>query len=195
MGAHARRLDDAAQGFLAPTSARLARAEDHPKLERFVGERSGFVAIDFPIAFSLHPAPRTARFRFAAIVFGNFELLFEGFDQGFDGFLTLGEFAFGRFLKFPEGLLGQPQEFRRGLFEGVRAQCFKGVAQVGQGLFLQRFLFAQQIFRRGLFGFRRRAGVGGFHHLCPRFFQVRFFLRDLLAQFIFQSALDFYPPI
>ncbi len=118
-----------------------------------------------------------------------FELLFQRFDQGFDGFLALGQVALGGFLEFAERLFGQSQKFRRALFQRLGAQGFERLAQIGQCLVLQRALFHDHFFRRRPAGFSGGAGVAGFGELAAQLGQFRFALADLLAQFIFQSRI------
>ena len=68
-----------------------------------------------------------------------FQLLFQRLDQSFNRFLPLRQIAFGRFLKFSETLLREPQKFRRGLFQRIRAQGFERVAQIFDRFFLRQF--------------------------------------------------------
>ncbi len=115
-----------------------------------------------------------------------FELLFQRFDQGFDGFLPLGQVALGGFLEFSEGLFRQPQKFRRALFQCLRAQCLERLAQIHQRLVLQRALLHQHFFRCCMAGFRRGAGIAGFGQFRAQPGEFGLALADLLPQFVFQ---------
>ena len=95
----------------------------------------------------------------------SFELLLQRFDQRFDRFLPLGEVALGGFLKLAKGLFRQPQKFRRGLFQRIRAQSLEGVPQIierfflrgfglAQALLVELFLFGEDAFGGSLIGLR-----------------------------------------
>ena len=126
--------------------------------------------------------------------------MLERLDQTFDGFLPLRQIAFGRLLKFAERLFRQPQKFRRGLFQRVRAQRLESVAQirdrlflrglgVAQGLFVKRFLLRENFFRRRLIRLRRGERSFALRKLLARLRQFRFALCELLAQIIFQTRI------
>ena len=190
MRAHARRLDDAPQRFLAPTPARLVRLQHHAGTAAFPAASDWLDCASVSSCFFTSPSVAAcARLALLQAFLVSFELLLERFDQRFDGFLPLRQIAFGRFLKFAERLLGQPQKFRRALFQRLGAQRLERLAQIGQRLFLQRALFRDQFFRRRPAGFRRGTGVAGFGELAAQLGQFRFALGDLLAQFIFQPRI------
>jgi hypothetical protein len=78
-----------------------------------------------------------------------FQLLLQGFDQRGDGLLALFEIALRAFLKFGKGLVGQPEEFRRSLFQGVGAQGLERLAEVSDGLVLNGTGVGQRAFVQG----------------------------------------------
>ena len=160
MCAHARRLDDAPQRFLAPFAARLVRVQHQPELLRLLRQRRALLRQKFQLLFHLAERGGLRRAALLQIFLVGFELLLERLDQALDGLLPLRQIALGRLLKFAEALFRQPQKFRRGLFQRIRAQRLERLAQVRPAPFPARALrVAQDLFVKllllGSF-FRRR---------------------------------------
>ena len=136
MCAHSRGFDHAAQGFLAPSPARLVGTQDPAELESLVRQRKALVSECFQVLGDFPDSRGVSCFALLQAGLIILELLLERLDQGGDGLLALREVAFGGFLKLGESLVGQPEKIRLGLFERVDAERLERLAQIGERLVL-----------------------------------------------------------
>ena len=200
MGAHAGGFDDAAQGFLTPAAAGLVGVEDEAELLGFLGEGGALLGEEFELFFDFAEGRGLGGGTLLQVALIIIELLFERFDEAFDGFLALGEVAFGGFLEFAKALFGEAEEFGGGLFQGVGAEGFEGVAEVGEGFFLggfgvglglgiQFFLAGEHFFGGGLVGLGGGEGGLALGQLVAGAGEVGFALGELLAEFGFEAGV------
>jgi hypothetical protein len=158
VGTHAGGFDHAAEGGFAPAAPGLVGAQDSTELQGFLREGLALLGEGLQVL-----ADFTQRLRLGGLgglqsFLVGFELLFEGFQQGGDGLLALGQIAFGRFLELAQGLRCESQELRVSLTEGIGAECLEGVLEIEQGLVMgltqigQLFLVQIFLFREQSFG-------------------------------------------
>ena len=122
MGAHAGRLDHAPERFLTPFAACLVGVQHQPELLGLVRERVALLGEQLELLLHFAQGGRLRRAVLLQVFLIGLQLLLERFDKRFDGFLSLREVAFGRFLKLAEGLFREAQEFRGGLLERIGTQ-------------------------------------------------------------------------
>ena len=200
MGAHAGGFHDAAQGFLTPAATGLIGVQHEAELLGFLRQRGALLGEEFELLFDFAEGGGLGGRTLLQIALIIIELLFERFNQTFDRFLPLGEVAFGGFLKFAKALLGEAEEFGGGLFQGVGAEGFERVAEVGEGFFLgglgvglglgiQFFLAGEHFFGGGLVGLGGGKGGLALGQLVAGAGEVGIALGELLAEFGFEAGI------